>query len=144
MQGTDARPSNDNDGACILPQTTKHYNTTERKDGSSITLSCTSEVSTQDEGSSGLPYPPCSPAGWRWALLDGPVDSDWIENLNSVLDDSKILCLSNGERINLRSGSRILFETDDLTEASPATISRCGVLYVVKYVVVVVVVVARD
>lgn len=80
----------------------------------------------------GLPYPSCAPVGWKWVLLDGPVDSEWIENLNSVLDDSKVLCLSNGERIKLHSGSRILFETDDLANASPATISRCGVIFLVR------------
>lgn len=80
----------------------------------------------------GLPYPSCAPVGWRWSLLDGPVDSEWIENLNSVLDDSKVLCLSNGERIKLHSGSRILFETDDLANASPSTVSRCGVIFLVR------------
>ena len=102
---------------------------------SSISLNSAADRLKEDllfSPSEGFPYPPCAPAGWRWVLLDGPVDSDWIENLNSVLDDSKVLCLSNGERIKLHSGSRILFETDDLTNASPATISRCGVVYLVR------------
>ncbi len=80
----------------------------------------------------GLPYPPCAPVGWRWLLLDGPVDPGWVENLNSTLDDSKLLCLANGERVELRSGMRILFETDNLANGSPATISRCGMIYVVQ------------
>lgn len=80
----------------------------------------------------GLPYPPCAPAGWRLVLLDGPVDSEWIENLNSVLDDSMVLCLSNGERIRLMPGSRILFESDNLANASPATVSRCAVIFLVS------------
>lgn len=65
-------------------------------------------------------------------MLDGPVDSEWIENLNSVLDDSMMLCLSNGERIRLMPGSRILFESDSLANASPATVSRCAVIFLVR------------
>ena len=80
----------------------------------------------------GMSYPACAPAGWRWVMLDGPVDSEWIENLNSVLDDSKMLCLSNGERIRLMPGSRVLFESDDLANASPATVSRCAVIFLVR------------
>ena len=83
----------------------------------------------------GLPYPACAPAGWRWAMLDGPVDSEWIENLNSVLDDSMVLCLSNGERIKLMPGSRVLFESDSLANASPATVSRCAVIFLVRNVI---------
>lgn len=80
----------------------------------------------------GMAYPPCAPAGWRFVMLDGPVDSEWIENLNSVLDDSMVLCLSNGERIRLMPGSRVLFESDDLANASPATVSRCAVIFLVR------------
>lgn len=80
----------------------------------------------------GMSYPACAPAGWHWVMLDGPVDSEWIENLNSVLDDSKMLCLSNGERIRLVPGSRVLFESDDLANASPATVSRCAVIFLVR------------
>jgi len=62
-------------------------------------------------------------------VLDGAVDSVWAENLNSILDDNKKLSLPNGESIFLSQGMSLLMETDDLKHATPATISRCGLVY---------------
>lgn len=71
----------------------------------------------------------------EYVMFDGPVDAIWVENLNTVLDDSMMLCLSNGERIKLSSKMRVLFEVNDLNQASPATVSRCGMVWVSEKVV---------
>ena len=66
----------------------------------------------------------------RWIIYDGDVDALWIENMNSVMDDNRLLTLPNGERIRLQKFTLMIMETFDLQYASPATISRCGMVYV--------------
>ena len=66
----------------------------------------------------------------HWLLFDGDVDAEWVENMNSVMDDNRLLTLPNGERIQLKDFSKLIIETYDLQFASPATISRCGMVWV--------------
>lgn len=65
----------------------------------------------------------------HWIVFDGDVDPEWVENLNSVLDDNKLLTLPNGERLNLPPNVRILFEVETLRYATLATVSRCGMIW---------------
>ena len=59
-------------------------------------------------------------------LLDGPVDTEWVDNLNTVLDDNKKLCLLNGDVLFMTPQMSILFEVSNLSGATLATVSRCG------------------
>ena len=63
-----------------------------------------------------------------WLVCDGDIDPEWIESLNSVLDDNRLLTLPTGERLCLGSEVKFIFETRDLSFASPATISRNAII----------------
>jgi len=67
---------------------------------------------------------------FKWMILDGDVDPDWIESMNSVMDDSKILTLVSQDRIELTGTMRMILEVGQLRTATPATVSRGGVLFV--------------
>ena len=50
--------------------------------------------------------------------------------MNSVMDDNKLLTLANNGWISLKSYMWLLFEIRDLKYATPATVSRAGILYI--------------
>lgn len=66
----------------------------------------------------------------KWSVLDGDIDPEWIESLNTVMDDNKVLTLVSNERIALTPEMRLLFEVSNLKNATPATVSRAGVLFI--------------
>lgn len=59
--------------------------------------------------------------GPKWIVLDGDIDPMWIESLNTVMDDNKVLTLASNERIALTKEMRLLFEISNLRTATPAT-----------------------
>lgn len=64
-----------------------------------------------------------------WIVFDGDVDPEWAENLNSVLDDNKILTLPSGDRLKIPPNVRIIMEVDNLKYTTLATVSRCGMIW---------------
>ncbi|KAI8425205.1 hypothetical protein MSG28_007028 [Choristoneura fumiferana] len=62
--------------------------------------------------------------GPKWIVLDGDIDPMWIESLNTLMDDNKVLTLASNERIALTKPMRLLFEIANLRTATPATTTR--------------------
>ena len=52
--------------------------------------------------------------GPKWIIFDGDIDPMWIESLNTVMDDNKVLTLASNERIALTKQMRLLFEISNL------------------------------
>ncbi|KAM6338976.1 LOW QUALITY PROTEIN: dynein axonemal heavy chain 11 [Podargus strigoides] len=67
--------------------------------------------------------------GPKWLVLDGDTDPVWIESLNTVIDDNKVLTITSNERVPLTPSMQLLFEVHHLRAATPATVSRAGILY---------------
>ena len=72
----------------------------------------------------------CPSDGQRLLVFDGPLDTDWVENFNTLLDRNQVLCFESGECQALSNGVRVVFEATSLANISPATVSRCAVVYV--------------
>jgi hypothetical protein len=60
----------------------------------------------------------------------GCYPAEWIESMNTVMDDNKMLTLASNERIPLTPTMRLLLEINHMNHCSPATVSRGGVIFV--------------
>lgn len=85
-------------------------------------------VIMRDMNKNNGPYKPSQ--FYKWIILDGDVDPEWIESLNTVMDDNKVLTLVSQERIPLTPEMRMILEVSHLRNATPATVSRGGVLFI--------------
>ena len=47
---------------------------------------------------------------YRYILFDGEGDALWVENMNSGMNDNKLLTLANRERIRLQNHCAMRFE----------------------------------
>ena len=61
----------------------------------------------------------------KYILFDGDVDALWVENMNSVMDDNKLLTLANGERIRLQKHCALLVEVRYYT-VDTCTVCTCN------------------
>ena len=52
----------------------------------------------------------------QWIVLDGDLDPEWVESMNTVMDDNRTLTLASGERIPLAASMRLLLETDSMVK----------------------------
>merc|ERR1711907_157975 len=66
----------------------------------------------------------------KWIMLDGDLDANWIESMNSVMDDNRLLTLPSNERIRVEPHTKLVLEIRNLKFATPATATRAGILYI--------------
>ncbi|KAL6447918.1 hypothetical protein ACFW04_000175 [Cataglyphis niger] len=66
----------------------------------------------------------------KWLVFDGTLSGTWLENLNTIFDESKMLYLTSGERLPVTESMSVIFETTSTIEISPSLISRCGIIYI--------------
>lgn len=66
----------------------------------------------------------------KWSILDGDIDPNWIESLNTVMDDNRMMTLVSNDRFPLTESMKLLFEISNLKNATLATVTRAGVLFI--------------
>lgn len=65
-----------------------------------------------------------------WLCLDGPITSNWAGIFNTVLDSTHRMTLPTGDELFMSSNVKVVFETDDLSTAAPAIVSKCGIVFI--------------
>ena len=63
-------------------------------------------------------------------VFDGDLDTAWIESMNTAMDENKVLTLASNDRVQIPDGMKLVFEITSLEFATPATVSRAGILYI--------------
>lgn len=60
-----------------------------------------------------------------WFCFDGPLFPSWVDHLSSLVGEPRVFCHPNGDRLSAaQKGIKLLFETGDLSEASPVTVTH--------------------
>lgn len=65
----------------------------------------------------------------QFVIFDGPLDEEWADNLNTALDNQVTLFLANRQSLSISQKISFIFEVESLGHASPAMVSRCGVVH---------------
>ncbi len=65
----------------------------------------------------------------QFVIFDGPLDEEWADNLNTALDNQVTLFLANRQSLSISQKISFIFEVESLSHASPAMVSRCGVVH---------------
>nr|XP_039270899.1 dynein heavy chain domain-containing protein 1-like isoform X1 [Styela clava] len=65
----------------------------------------------------------------KWIVLDGEINAPWIENMSCLLDVHKSTRLTNMDDLTLNESTNLIFEVNNFATASPAMITRCGIIH---------------